>query len=85
MVLLPRGNGRGGQLMNYTENLGAVDVCVDCMLRAEDNPRAMTPNLLTADWDTETGDGFTEFSKWRCDWCYSPLAGNRFRYAVWGN
>jgi hypothetical protein len=71
--------------MNYDKELGNLDLCVDCMFSAEENPRLMADNFLTPNYDTETGEGFTEFSKSWCGVCNSRLAGNRFRYMVWGN
>lgn len=68
-----------------TGHIGTLKVCVDCMERAEDNPRHLTGQFLTANWDTETGDGFTEFSKTPCYLCNSPLAGNRFTYELWAD
>jgi hypothetical protein len=71
--------------MNYDKEIGELEICVDCMFSAEENPRLMADHFLTPNYDTETGEGFTEFSKWRCGLCDSPLAGHRYRYAVWGN
>ena len=71
--------------MNYDKELGNLDLCVDCMFSAEDNPYFMTDAHLTPNHDMNTGEGFTEFSKNWCGVCNSRLAGNRFRYMVWGN
>lgn len=40
-------------------------------------------NNIADDTDAETGDGIREFSRTSCDMCFSGLAGNRFRMAVW--
>ncbi len=40
---------------------------------------------LSSNFDTETGEGFEEFSNRGCDACKSPLAGSFYRFAVMGD
>lgn len=37
---------------------------------------------LSSNWDSETGEGVTEFSRRQCDVCGTRLAGGRHRFAV---
>ena len=53
-------------------------LCPDCAEREDGyNP------ALTADYDPETGDGFTEFSKTPCYVCGDKLHGSRYRFHQW--
>lgn len=39
---------------------------------------------LVSDFDSESGEGYREFSRCGCDCCGSPLAGTMYRFAVLG-
>jgi hypothetical protein len=39
---------------------------------------------LVPDFDSETGEGIEEFTRWTCDCCKSPLHGKKHRFAVLG-
>lgn len=39
---------------------------------------------ISANWDSETGEGELEFSRIQCDSCGTRLAGRRFRFASFG-
>jgi hypothetical protein len=45
--------------------------------------RELGPNLVPAH-DSETGEGYEEFSSHGCDCCGSRLAGSLFEFAVLG-
>ena len=72
-----------------------IDLCACCMyasLYAEpcDCPPDAHPDGLgacgdiTPDFDSNTGDGITDFGRYACQGCNSFLAGSRYRFAVWG-
>ena len=74
-----------------------LQLCNDCMIAAinddysgiPDNQHEpiknglaeLGPNLVT-NFDTETNDGYDEFSSVQCDCCLTRLAGARYRFAV---
>jgi hypothetical protein len=56
-------------------------LCPDCTTVAG---QKYDPNL-TDDYDPQTDDGYTAFSKTPCFICLSPLHGERYRFAQWTN
>ena len=69
-----------------------IFVCIDCMIGHENEGDTIGYRVngylfpigdLTANWDSETGEGMRDFSSNSCEGCSSPLAGARYRYAVW--
>lgn len=71
--------------MNYTQELGNLWLCLDCTQQAEGNPHIMRGNLLTPNWDIETGEGFADFSREWCAYCNTSKGGFRHRFTLWGN
>lgn len=53
-------------------------LCPDCAETAGEHAN----DNLSWNYDSETGEGFTEFSKSPCWLCQSPLYGQRYRFWV---
>jgi hypothetical protein len=77
--------------------LDDLQLCTDCTIFAvngdvsgldearakivEDGVAALGPHLVP-NFDSETGDGISDFSHRSCDACHSGLAGGFHRFAV---
>jgi len=82
--------------MNVIES--DIWLCTDCLHAAvngavhDDDKReaAIDAGLnklgehLVPDYNSETGEGYQEFSSCGCDCCKSHLAGSHFRFAILG-
>jgi len=74
-----------------TEIIAQISVCADCMIANVNDGDALVykvngvefPCDTTPNFDTESGEGFEEFSDKACDNCGTDLIGERYKFAVW--